>query len=383
MSSVKERKKWVSYSVAVSVLGIFSIILLTCLLYFFNDSIKESLNRMFYSQRWKFLFDQEFYYFIGQYGYSSEMDYAFFPLMPQIISMFKGGSLDYWGAILVNNTLKIISGCLILLCLSRYQKLSKPFIALSLVFWICSPIGLFTSILYSESLFVFCTIFSFYLLYHKKCYFFGGVFAGLSALARPIGFVWCATIGIQQFLCYLSQRQHFKWKSTLKCFLPMTIIALSYPVYLYMKTGDLLKFVTVQYEKWNKAVGLFFQGFWYDFTRFQEYPLEAKLMFVFALIATIIVFVVGWKLWGIRHEQDSFVCLIYLSLAFLFITNSAYKVIPLQAATSSQFRYLFSLFPIYLVVPRLPKLMRVFVISIGVCLYGLTIYFFLLERYLC
>lgn len=380
---MKEQKKWFLTAIIGVGIGILAIGLWAIGLYVWNGDVKESLSRMLYSQRWKFIFDQEFYYFVGQYGYSANMDYAFFPLLPQLVSCFKGGKLDYWGAILVNNLLKILSGYLILLCLNQKQTLSKSVVMWSLLFWSLSPIGLFTSILYAESLFVFCTLFSFYLLYYKKSYFFGGVWAGLSALARPIGFVWCAAIMIHGLWIYHSDRQLSKIKSLIKCFIPMGLLAMSYPVYLWIRTGDGLKFLTVQYEQWHKKVGWFFQGFWYDLSRFQDYTLEAKLMVVFALIGVVVILMVSWEFWKQRQEPESLICWIYLILAFLVITNAAYKVVRLQAATSSQFRYLFSLFPIYLSVPSLPKFKRMGVVGIGVLMCGLTVYFFLLERYLC
>jgi hypothetical protein len=63
----------------------------------------------------------------------------------------------------------------------------KENISLALAVVAVSPLALFTSIEYTESLFLFFTVFAFYLFIQDKYHFAMGILLGLSVLTRNTG----------------------------------------------------------------------------------------------------------------------------------------------------------------------------------------------------
>ncbi len=179
------------------------------------------------------LFDNEHYLSIAMNGYNNDFLYAFFPLTPLLIRY-----LGKIGAIIVNQLCVLLSGYLFYLLSKEYYNDKKPLF--SSILWFLSPVSIFTCMFYSESLFIFLTLFAFYIYKKKKNYLFLGIILGLSVLARSLGSMLFFSIFICMFINFIKKKE--KFKNILITFIPATIISCLYPLYLYVQTGNPLYF---------------------------------------------------------------------------------------------------------------------------------------------
>ena len=126
------------------------------------------------------------YYQIAQNGYSSQGDYAFFPLYPllvKFVSTFTGHNSLFAGLLVSNISLLIFCQLFFKYLKKRYSPNVALNSVLTLLFF---PTSFYLAAYYSESLFLLLTIITFLNIY-KKNFLLAGIFSGLSSLTRVVG----------------------------------------------------------------------------------------------------------------------------------------------------------------------------------------------------
>jgi Gpi18-like mannosyltransferase len=122
-----------------------------------------------------------------------------------------------------------------------------------LMCFIFSPILGYTSLIYTESLFILLTLLGYY-LYKKDKYILSALVVGLSSLTRNSGIILWGAIGLDM-LYRLFAKKDIKFKNIVIFGLIGLSISMIYPTYLYITTGDFLKFASVQTEYWHRLTG--------------------------------------------------------------------------------------------------------------------------------
>lgn len=284
------------------------------------------------------LFDNEHYLNIANNGYTSLHELAFFPLTPFLIRY-----LGKIGFLILNQVCVFFSGYIFYLIAKRIYR-QEDYYWPSFLYFI-SPISVFTCMFYSEALFVFLTLFSFYLYKTKRNYFVLGIVLGLSVLNRSLGSMLFFTIFIFMFVDFIKKRE--KFKNILICYIPATIISCLYPIYLYLKTGDFLYFMTVQYEYWwrvsTNIFTILFDVFKLTFSN-PSFMHVLDYFVVFGLILYIFYYI-------LKHIKEKKYYEIFLYIVFSIVVicstirNNGYAI-------ASFYRYLFGCFPIYFIFKK-------------------------------
>lgn len=286
------------------------------------------------------LYDSIHYVNMAKLGYTNPMLYAFFPLYPATIKILSFIIPSYY-----------ISGALIsnicsLLSIFILNELTKDRYNLWYILcFIFSPILAFTSIVYTESIFIFLTLLGYY-LYKKDKYFLSAIIVGLSCLTRNSGIILWGAIGLDMlYRLLMAKDKTIKFKNIIIFGITALLIALIYPTYLYIKTGNFLEFISVQTEYWYRETGTIFDGIIKDI----------KVLIRKPDIVDIIVFLENWislfltLILGIKIFKKDKVASIY-TIVSLVAFSTTYRNIDYWYSLSSisLFRYIFNLFPIYI-----------------------------------
>ena len=283
------------------------------------------------------LYDVKNYIEIAKSGYSKELLYAFFPLWPILIRLFHIIIPSYsLVVLLLSNLFSYFSAIIFYLIIHQKKDNQKK-----ILFFLFSPILVFTMIGYTESLYLFLTLLSFY-LYKKEKYWFCGIILGLSMLTRNTGIILLGAIGLEM-LYHLYQKK-ITIKSILSLAMPAIIIGFSYNIFLYIQTGDFFKYISVQYTEWNKEhcnmITLLFKDihFLIKFHQTDSYLFLLNWSFIFLSLF--------YSIKNIKKEQAQSIYVIVSVLLFcMTCRNSTSTWMSLPSA--GIFRYIYSLFPMY------------------------------------
>lgn len=288
------------------------------------------------------LYDSEHYINMAKYGYQESFLYAFFPLYPLLIKVFKIFIPSYQIAgALISNLCSFLS----LLLLNELTKEKKN--SDNLICFLFSPILAFTSIVYTESLFMFLTLLGYY-LYKKDKYFLSSIIIGLSILTRNSGIILWGAIGLDMlYRLFITKDKTIKLKNILIFGIISLLIGMIYPTYLYLETGNFLEFASVQNEYWHRESGTIISGIIKDIkviTRSTDDLIMNIIIFLENWISFILIFILGINLF--KKDKVSSIYIIVSLLAF----QTSYRDIDywLTISSVSLFRYVFNLFPIYI-----------------------------------
>ena len=288
------------------------------------------------------LYDSIHYINMAEHGYIEEYLYAFFPLYPILIKILSIiiPSFHISGALISN-----ICSFLSLLILNELTKENQN--KFNIICFTFSPILAFSSIVYTESLFMLLTLLGFY-LYKKDKYLLSGIVVGLSILTRNSGIILWGAIGLDMlYRFFIKKDKDFKFKNILIFGITSLLIGMIYPLYLYIKTGNFLEFATVQDKYWNRLNGTFIHGIINDIKviiRSSGARLFNIIIFLENWISFIITFILGIKIF----KKDK-VSSIYIIVSLIAFTITYRDINYWQTLSSiSLFRYIFNLFPIYI-----------------------------------
>ncbi len=212
-----------------------------------------------------FYYDGDWFIGIAKYGYTGiasalgqpvpYLSTAFFPLFPSLIRIFSYplfGNYDA-AALLVNwaSTLGFLIYLFKLVNLESQDHKSDAF--RTCLFVLVFPTAIFLALGYSEAVFLLCATASFYHA-RRSSWVWAGAWGALACLARPVGLVVFAAVGLEAL-------QQSGWKlSRLKP--RMAALALipagfaSYLIFLQVRFGDFLVFTKAEKEGWGRGFNL-------------------------------------------------------------------------------------------------------------------------------
>lgn len=285
------------------------------------------------------IYDVTHYIDIAKNGYTKEILYAFFPLFPMLIKIFHLIIPSYQlVSLLLSNIFSYLS-ILILYLIIDNKNDNKIFIIITYIF---SPILVFTTIGYTESLYLLLTLLSFY-LYKKKKFLLCGISLGLAMITRNTGIVLLGAIGLK--MLYDLYKKNIKFKDLIKLSVPAFFIGFSYSFYLLYKTGDFFKYISVQYTAWNKTscnlITLIIKDLKFLFKNYKN------INFPYVFIQNWLFYFVGLIL-GIIYFKKKPVLSIYVIVSLLLFSTTCRNDNWNNLPSVSFFRYIFSLFPIYI-----------------------------------
>lgn len=310
------------------------------------------------------LFDNEHYLSIAKNGYLFNMQFAFFPLTPFLIRVF-----SKIGFIIINQIFTILTGYLLYLLSKDVFKEKDTLFAT--VLWFISPISIFTCMFYSETLFVFLTLLAYYLYKNQKHYLLLGITLGLSVLTRSLGSMLFFTIFIFMFINMLKKKE--KIKNIIMAYIPATIISCLYPIYLYIKTGNLFYFVDVQYKFWARKTTSIITIFFDSLKLLLKSP---NVLYILNFVLTFaIIFSILYLIYKNRNKTIYYDMFLYALLTIISICSTIRFS---SDATTSFYRYIYACFPIYFILPHRKWIKNAHIILTAciTAIFLLGIYFF-------
>lgn len=304
------------------------------------------------------LFDAEHYRTIAHYGYISEDIIAFFPMIPLLIR-FTGDI----GLVIINE-LAFLASLFILknLLVKEYEYKDTLLVLLLLAL---SPMGFFSMLEYTESLFFLFTLSAFALFKKKKHPWLMGILMGLSVMTRSAGALLFFAVFIG--MCIDMFRKRTRFIDIVAAYVPATLLSLSFPVYLQIVFGKWNAFVETQYIYWIKIhSNIFYTTYWslrYVFTN--KFPYDGMDMLIFfklnefislLLMCFIILLVVREIIIMFKNrkaETDSIVLVIFNIFCVLSFTSAICDPM-LESPTVSFFRYYLGMFSIFVMLGKTP-----------------------------
>jgi hypothetical protein len=293
-------------------------------------------NQFFQNQQWDPIslhahWDSFWYLDIAQNGYifkgpeklSNIVFFPLYPLLIQITSFFVGGNFIFAGWIL--------SIIFLFLALFYFSKLVREFHneinpQLPLIFLLIFPTAFFLNSIYTESLFLFLSIASFYYAL-KKNFALAGIFGLFASLTRITGVLLFIPLIWEYFKNYKFQRP-FNPK-LLSIFL-VPLGTLGFFLFHYFKFGDFFLFLRVE-DWWGRGFNLNKDHFLL-LTHPAAVNLLIDLLFIiFAVIATCFVF---------KKLRTSYGLYMVATLIVALSTGTFMSV----------GRYILVLFPIYILI---------------------------------
>jgi 4-amino-4-deoxy-L-arabinose transferase-like glycosyltransferase len=202
---------------------------------------------------------------LNGYSLSNKSLYAFFPLFPIIIKVFSFFNIEIIGTIIFNNIISLLN-CYLFYKLGKLLSIKENNIYAITLMYILSPIIFFETILYGEALIIFLTLSTFYLFFKndKKIfdYILLGLCLGLNVFVKSTGSIYFFIIFIAFLIKFIKKQE--KLLNIIITYLIATLISIIYPIYLFIKTGNLLYFVDVQFEYWSRIKSNIFYTIYLD-----------------------------------------------------------------------------------------------------------------------
>ena len=294
------------------------------------------------------IFDAEWYIKIAENGYFNSATYSFFPLLPLLIRY-----IGIPGTIAVNQAAFLGSMVLLYSLVEKYE--SRKY---ALVLFAFSPVSFFSILLYTESLFFFFTIASYWMYANRKFGIVAGILLGLGVATRNSGSILFFAMFIG--MCYLWYKHETGFLKIVLTYIPATLISVLFPLYLQLEKGSWKLFVDSQYTDWGRGKVWPFEIIKYEIALFKDPTLEPDEVVLFALneffsvaILVFIVYLLVIKLIPyLKNKEinaDYLVSAVYL-LGSVIAFNATVRVVPHAAPMTSFYRYYLGLFPIFIYI---------------------------------
>jgi Gpi18-like mannosyltransferase len=287
--------------------------------------------------------DTHGYINIAKNGYTNIGDnrvtIVFLPLYPILIRLCWVFIKDYLlSSLIVSNIASVLS------VFYFYKLVSKDYssnVAIRAAFYfLIFPTAYFLSAAYTESLFIFLTIASFYYARDDR-WFLAGIFGCMASMTRITGIVLFPALIIE----YWTQRKTrigFKEMIRSKETIFLLLIPLGFVSYIiinYITFGDPLAFLTIQKQQWFKEFSFPWNGFLNTFGGLSWKDPSSRMMtsyaeMIFAIIGLLAV-ITGFIYLRLSYN-------IYALLTWLLVTSSGYWLsIP---------RYMLAIFPLFILL---------------------------------
>ncbi len=237
-------KSFLVWRIAITIIVILAIkyIPLSGINFFGGKYINYITNPLFWG--WA-NFDGEHYLSIAMFGYK-DLQLAFFPMYPffmNIVSKFIGSSTAsyVWSGLIISNL--FLLGSLQLLYKLAKLDFSEKVAKLSVILLLLFPTSFFLGSVYTESLFLFLSLSTYY-LYRKDKFLIAGLVGILMTLTRLYGIFIIVMICVDILIKIINFRKIVKQKIYL---IGISILGIgSYMIYCWKTKGDMLAFYSLQ-----------------------------------------------------------------------------------------------------------------------------------------
>jgi hypothetical protein len=276
--------------------------------------------------------------------------YAFFPLYPLLIKMFSYATAGNYtlAGLLVSFLAHLLSVVLFyrLILLDDSEDVAMNSVKYSLIF----PTAIFFIAVYTEALFFFLTIATFYLA-RKRKWWLAGLSGLLAAMTRPPGiillvpflieyYLYLKELKIQSFLDFLK-----KTRANILSFILIPMGVFIYFLYVYLLTGDFFfYFKALSYWSRSKmSVTNVFTTLYDKLVNFNQLPLHSFYSSKVDVIATL--FFIGLLIYAFKKIRFSY-----------WVYGMMLIALPLSSGqTMSLSRYLSVVFPGFIILGILGK----------------------------
>lgn len=324
-------------------------------LYFLNN-LSSSVSNFLVSPFGNF--DGVYYLIIAIAGYTVD-NAGFFPVFPLSIKLATSifGNLSAFDEGQYFTALTLVSLYFLLSLLVMYKLIRfdyKDKIAIqSVIFLLLFPSSFFFVSIYSESLFLFLSLLTFYLA-RKKRWILASICGGLLTATRFVGIAILPAL-IYEFI--KEEKTLVKTKALSLLLVPLGLIG--YMLFNFQKFGNALQFIVAQGELQNqRSVSsiVFFPQTIYRYLKilttvsFRQYEWWTALLELSVFVFVALMLFVAFK----KKIRPSY--LIFAAIAFL---------IPVSSGTFSGLpRYILALFPIFIALALLKNLKLKIIYSI-------------------
>lgn len=252
---------------------------------------------------------------IAEFGYAEKFQYAFFPLYPLVIRVLSQITGNYlWAAVYISIVASFLGAQLL------YRLADKNIKVLFAIFFFPTSFYLLTA--YSEGLFLFLVVASFY-FFRKEKLILATIFAALASATRLTGLALVAGLILEILLTNGINRKN--WVILLS---PLGFVL--YCFYLLNQTGDPFYFITAE-AYWQRSLTLPGLNFWESLKNWEISNLLDLLFTVFGL---------GFTLRSFRFLPISYTVYGLISVLIPLFTPSL----------SSMPRFLLPIFPIFILI---------------------------------
>lgn len=317
-------------------------------------------------------FDGEHYIAIAQRGYQN-LEHSFFPLYPIIVNLFSFGNHQYipFVGILIANISFFLS--LFFLWMLIRMDYSKKIAFLSLLSLILFPTSFYFGALYTESLFLFLTVVSFFAA-RKSKWMISGIFGALASSTRIYGVILIPALLFE----WMDKKGSKSLKNSVIPLLSISFILTGFVGYLYYSyktTGNPFVFYTdlspFGEQRSSSSITPLPQVFWryikMIFTVDILTPTFVTIFFEFVVGLTGLLLIIYGFVKRIRSS--------YLTFALL-----SYILPTLTGSFSSLPRYILVIFPLFILsglsLSKVPKVIRLLVCILMLVLLALQTMFF-------
>lgn len=273
--------------------------------------------------------DGRHYLNIAEFGYGENSQYAFFPLYPLLIGLITRITQNYLLSGVLISVVCSFLGLQILyrLILNDFNRKIAGEVILYLLFF---PTSFYFLTVYSEGLFFFLTIASFYFL-RKRQLGWAVMFTSLASATRPAGVALVLVLLVSTHLTEgIGRKNYFVLLS------PLGLIL--YCIFLYNRTGDPLFFITAE-SYWLRSLSLPVVPFWETIKSLSIFGFTNTNLMAFLDLA-FAVFGVGFVIRSFR----------FLPLPYSVYTLASVGMPLVTASLLSMPRFLVVIFPIFILV---------------------------------
>jgi len=317
---------------------IYQIIISIFILLFIYIFHKEN------SLSWIFsAWDAHHYQFLAQYGYQTTGDEAnfivFFPLYPLLIKLTSFFIPNFIiASLFVNFIFSIFAHFIVILIIdslntSKYQK------CLSIVLFFISPISVYFFAAYTESVYLFL-VSSFFFLLIKKKYYLASLSVFFAALCRNVGISLIIPFILQ--IVINEKRRAFKY-------LPLVLFILISPfLYLFINFqvwGDPFYYQKVLVINWHKKVINPLDNIMMLIREFPDYLNHEILTYTIDYSSIIFLFLIIFIYLFLKKKCIPITWIIWMLVNWFIILSQSFLL--------SSARYIFILFPIYIILPAI------------------------------
>ncbi|MBI4039535.1 hypothetical protein HY388_01790 [Candidatus Daviesbacteria bacterium] len=289
------------------------------------------------------MWDGLHYWQITKDGYTSLQETAFFPLLPlltkALYTIFPFGNILFWGLVLVSlSTVGLVVVFYRLIRLDYEEDIAFRSLVLLLTF----PSALFLSAFYTESLFLFLTVSSFYLA-RQKHWFWASFVCALVTATRPIGIVLAVALIVEYLMSvkFRLKRKNYSWLWLLVA--PLGLVA--YSSYLTFAFKNPLAFFIVQSD-WQRGLSDYpWQIIYQDII--QIFQMNPPAPFLLSKLADFISSILFLALLVPVFRK--------LRLSYFIYAYGVLMVPLLTGVTTSMFRFVLAAFPMFIIGGILAK----------------------------